>query len=323
MNKERKNKKSLMINYYVILLSIIIFVAFIFVGCGEEKNTEPINLTLTHNLYEYDVETKTQGDEITNFSIECFARYKLVFNVEFNESDLKTLGDKGVECTIKVNMGDYENEENKVHLTSQNMEEGSGPQFNRTGNDGEWVSKFRLTQNMTDIRLEKSYFIVGIDSMGNGINNTQFQPVTIEFISDRSMVINGYNSYRVLLQPNKATYEWNEDNLSTNIGEGAVYSNIIISIPKYCAEIDLIFWKNSEKKEIYDTIQFSADEYLTEFNKGEIKLVLVDYIKSFVGENKWNEEINSNGYFEVYVEYVAKGGINYYDGIFGVTYQLN
>lgn len=313
-------------------LAVVVLSVFGFAGCNKDTggddgyvpgiDTNSIDATVTHQLFEYDVDTETAGEELSSLAIECYERYKLVFTVEFSGNGLTSLGDDGLNVTINVAMGDYDNEDNLAHLISQDQETGGGPSFEPMGN-GVYESHVVLRKDTTTINLERTFFIVGIDSLGNGETSTGYQPVTLSFEAVRPVYINYSESYRITLLPIKGNYDFSEANLSSDIGAGAQLNNVAIAIPERCAQIDLIFWKDETKQQRYGTVMLTAEEYPEEFNNtGRITVVLSDYMKTFVGEERYESEIAMNGSFRVYVEYSAIGGINLNTATVGRTESL-
>lgn len=293
-------------------------------GClGGKDEPSDIKTTVSYKLFEYDPVKNETGNEVTNRSIKAHERYKLIFDADFSESDLASLGNKKLNTTITVKMGDYENEDNKAHLTSKTQIEANGYDFTDKGN-GVWEASLSLKKDSISIPLENTYFIVGIDSLGNGTDNADYQPVSISFSSDsRSFDINGTSKFSLTLVPTKNNYDWNENNLSVNVGAGAIKNNVEITIPKYCNEINVVFWKDETKSQKYGIVELTSDDYKEQFSRGKITIILSDYLKEFAGIQKWNDETADGKKFDVYIEYIAVGGINFNDASFDVQYSLD
>lgn len=293
-------------------------------GClGGKDEPSDIKTTVSYKLFEYDPVKNETGNEVTNRSIKAHERYKLIFDADFSESDLASLGNKKLNTTITVKMGDYENEDNKAHLTSKTQIDANGYDFTDKGN-GVWEASLSLKKDSISIPLENTYFIVGIDSLGNGTDNADYQPVSISFSSDsRSFDINGTSKFSLTLVPTKNNYVWNENKLSVNVGAGAIKNNVEITIPKYCNEINVVFWKDETKSQKYGIVELTSDDYKEQFSRRKITIILSDYLKEFAGIQKWNDETADGKKFDVYIEYIAVGGINFNDASFDVQYSLD
>ena len=292
-------------------------------GYDSKDELADIKTTVSYKLFEYDPINNITGNEVTDRSIKAHKRYKLIFDADFSESDWASLGNGKLNTKITVKMGDFENEENRAHLTSKTQIDANGYDFTDKGN-GVWEASLSLKKNSASIPLENTYFIVGIDSLGNGTNSVDYQPVSISFSSEsRSFDINGTSKFSLTLIPIKNDYVWNENNLSVNVGAGATKNNVEITIPKYCNEINLVYWKDETKSKKYGIVELISDDYKEQFSQGKITIILSDYLKEFAGIQKWNDETADGKKFDVYIEYIAVGGINFNDASFGVQYSLD
>lgn len=304
-----------------VLLAVLVFGM---TACGSIEGLDKyykknkIGTTVSHHLYEYNVNTNVTGKEVKDLVIKAHERYKLIFDVEFDKNDLDSLGSSGLNTKITIKMGDYENEDNKNHLTTQTQVDG-GYEFTDKGK-GVWEASLTLKSTSETIPLEKTYFIVGIDSLGNGSSLINYQPVSIEFTSASKVFdINGTSKESLTLIPTKNDYVWSESNLAINIGHGAVKNNVEITIPKSCSEIKVVFWKDDTKYQKYGTKNLTE----TECEAGKITIVLSDLLIEYVGQAKWDEATADDGTFDIYVEYIAIGGKNFNDASFGVSYKLD
>ena len=265
-----------------ICYTLCLFFLFGFASCGGSDTgtqssdktpnfSKTISTTINHSLYKYiDIDNYiVDTNKKSDTTIECKERYKLVFNVEFNEAHLKKyIRNKGLEVNVVVKLGDYENDENINYLNSREQEDGGGLDIKSDGAQGQGVYKaqFNLKKNKEDNTTvwENSYFIVGIDTLKNGANVSQ--PIEISFISDDETIgflINNQTTYSLTLNPVKGNFNWGENNISEEIGMSAKKNNITIAIPEYCNNITLIFWKDSNKKQKYGEYSPNIDELET------------------------------------------------------------
>lgn len=85
----------------------------------------------------------------------------------------------------------------------------------------------------------------------------------------------------------------------------------------------VVFWKDETKSQKYGIVELTSDDYKEQFSRGKITIILSDYLKEFAGIQKWNDETADGKKFDVYIEYIAVGGINFNDASFDVQYSLD
>lgn len=257
-------------------------------------------------LYDYDVTNHTStGTEIENKTIKVGERYKLVFDFDFTNKEA-IVGNGSVTTTINITLGDYENEDNKAHLTSDNKVDGGLGYSSKSG--GSWESSFVISKSGGLPDFTQSYFIVGIDSLGSG---STLQPVKVNFsATGYGFSISGVQTYTLSLATIKGDLDFSESDIIKQIGSGAAKNNVLISVPIQSAQVDITFYENNSKESQYGVKTYTSESF-TE-NKLYIDLSIV--MNEYLGEELFYNKLLA-GDFSVYLKIVVKGSNNYNDAI--------
>lgn len=288
----------------IVLVATIIMLTFTLSACGKD---EMINVTMQSNLYTYDRTTATSGTEVlTENNIEVGKRYKLDFNIDFTNLE-EAIGRKTITVTMRVTIGDYDNDENIQHIESIKKETGGGIHFE---NKGTYYEASFLLSKDSEPDYAKSYFIVGVDSINIGAN----QPVEVTFqADDKEFNINSSTLFYVDLTPIKGSFSFDREDIIEELGDDVEATNILIHIPSSCGEIWIEFYSDSSKTERYGINVFNEADYADAFSSSSLSVVLATLIENHIGTERFQEWTAGNLSLSTYIVITAIGGDSYHN----------
>ncbi len=273
-------------------------------GCGKEKET--IQATAQYTLMEYDLESKKEGNQITNEVVECGKDYKLSFDFDFGDLK-KVIGKKKIEVTMQVQLGIFDNDAN-VQLFAEGKET---KDFKcEKLEDGLWEVKFKIShKKLPD--FSKLYFVLNVDSLEEE-SAALGDVITVTFPEEKYpiKIDKQLTEYQIPLQLKKGVFEFTREG---NVGEG----NIIIKVPDNCKEVTLMIYKDASKTELCGIQRFGEESFFGNM----LAVMLSDYIVEYVGKEKY-EDLTSSDSPSVYLQIIAEGGESYQNAVVDMEYEF-
>ena len=313
-----KSLRAVLIAFIMALMTVI---PLCFTGCkGSGSNN--IDLNVSHTIYEYDVTTHHSGDiPLEDNIIKIGQYYRVVFDITCD--DLKaTLQEDVVDVQMTVNMGDYENDENRRKLLSSNVASNGGLKFEEEMNGtGVWLTTFTISKNgMPD--FSKVDFIIRMATMG--LLEVPSADMTISFKvlgkDNHKIQVSSADLYAVTLRAIQGDMSFTKkDNI---ISSSTGLNSILVIVPEKCISITVeIFFDSDEKNGRYGDKTFGEDQYTGAGTNKFLELNFKTLMIEFIGKVRYDALMEKSD-TSIYVALTANGGKNYNSVKFGFTYVL-
>ena len=164
---------------------------------------------------------------------------------------------------------------------------------------------------------------MGVDSIEDVKVNTQ--PITVKItpiVSEEEkdivkMQINGQELLKNDLNLVKGEYIFTEkDNISYGIGNNVMGTTMYIKLPEQSQGVKVDFYNDKDRTQHYGSQEFFLIE-----GEDKVSIVLSDYLKEYMSEEKYEEELNK-GNKKIYLTITALGGNSYKDKAIDISYKL-
>lgn len=287
-----------------ILASLIAVISMSFVcGCGGGSDNEGIKGTIQvageYTISEFDMETGTIGNEVTNNTVKCGKNYILRFDFDFKNLE-EVAGDSIISTMLQVQLGVFDNDMN-LWLYDYGEESRERGDFHRI-EDGLWEVDFDFSSTLLP-DFSQFCFILSVDSWKEEMVNLG-EIIAFSFISEVCQFkINGLNEMQIPLSVEKGTFDFTEEN---NVTTG----HVVVKVPENCKKINVIIYEDEEHTQRRGVQTYFGDSFYGDALVVTIDEETIEYIKK-------GKTLNQEGTeeFVIYLEIVAEGGDSYENAI--------
>lgn len=268
-------------------------------GCGKKADERDIvHTTGKYTISEYDIETDTIGNEITDKTFRCGKDYILQF-----EFDFEKLKHSKIETTLQVQLGILDN---KINLEWYDYDESKRKkgQFYRT-DSGIWEMEFDISSKSVP-DFSEVRFVLSVDSLEENVNMEEV--IAFSFSSeDYQFKINGLNEMQIPITFSKGIFDFTAENIYES-------GDFVIKVPEHCTYIEVSMYEDEKYtklcgKQTYTKESFLGDALVVTLNEDTLMSLRTKELK--------NEPLI------IYLRITVEGGYNYLCSTLDMEYVID